>query len=213
MEEHKCPDCGKTFDSAEALKQHKEAKHTLEANSAEQTKKPGMDKTKLVIYSLIIIAGAAAVYVIMSSLSEAPRIGSVGSTHEHVDFKIFLEGKAIDFSQPKYQIAAQYVHVEGGVGGVVHKHATGVTFRDFLKTMNMDMDSKCFKSDDNKRYCNEGDSTLKFYLNGKISDKFENYELHDLDKVLISYGNESDEQIKQQLAAITDLAKIESGKK
>ncbi|MBI3412967.1 MAG: C2H2-type zinc finger protein [Candidatus Aenigmarchaeota archaeon] len=215
MEDHKCPDCGKNFDSAEALNQHKEAKHTTEIKAEEQKNNArsfNFDKTKAVLYALILIAGVAAAYAIMSSLSTGPRIGSVGSTHEHVDFKIYIEGKPIDFSQQKYQVAAQYVHVEGGVGGVVHKHATGVTFRDFLKTVNMDMESKCFKSDNNKNYCDENGETLKFYLNGKLNDKFESYELRDLDKVLISYGNETEDEIRQQLAGITDLAKIESGK-
>lgn len=211
MEENKCSECGKIFDSPSALEQHAEAKHSSPAKKTSGTKKP-LDKAKIAIYGLIILVGVVAAYVIMSSLSSGPRMGSVGSTHEHVDFKIYIEGEQIDFSQPKYQLAAQYVHVENGVGGVIHKHATGVTFRDFLKTVNMDMDGKCFKSDDNKQYCGEGGKTLKFYLNGKLSDKFETYELNDLDKVLISYGNETSEQIKQQLLTITDLAKIESGK-
>ncbi len=211
MEEHKCNDCGKIFDSSDALNQHKEAKHSL---SAEKThnKRKSIDKTKIAIYGLIILVGAVAVYVIMSSLSTGPRIGSVGSTHEHVDFKIYIEGKAIDFSQPKYQVVAQYVHVEGGVGTLVHKHATGVTFGDFLKTVNMDIDEKCFKSDNGKKYCSDEIRNLKFYLNGKKSDLYGKYELHDLDKILISYGNETEDQIRQQLASITDLAKSESAR-
>ncbi|MBI2085297.1 MAG: hypothetical protein HYT71_02170 [Candidatus Aenigmarchaeota archaeon] len=211
MEEHKCADCEKVFDSSNSLKQHKEAKHT--AQTDEKTKKPGMDKTKLIIYALILIIGGAAVYVFASSISSSPRMGAIGSTHEHVDFKIYINGNAINFAQQKYQLAAQYVHAENGIGTLLHKHATGVTFEDFLKTVNMDIDENCFKMDDGKKYCNEGDKTLKFYLNGKISDKSKTYELHDLDKLMVSYGNETEEQLKEQLASITDLAKAESGKK
>lgn len=209
MDEHKCPDCEKSFDSVEALDQHKKAKH---ANPEEKPKKPSVDKSKLLIYGLILVVGAAAVFALTSSVSSGPRIGSVGSTHEHVDFKVYVEGVPTNFALPKYQLKAQYVHVEGGVGGVIHKHATGVTFRDFLKTTNIDVNTQCIKMDDGKSYCNEDGKTLKFYLNGKLSDKIETYELHDLDKALVSYGNETPDQIQEQLTSITDLAKIESNK-
>ncbi|MBI4177268.1 MAG: C2H2-type zinc finger protein [Candidatus Aenigmarchaeota archaeon] len=209
MEEHKCDKCEKTFDSSDALNQHKEAKHKT---GVVEKAKPATDKTKLLIYALILAVGAAAVYVLTSSVSSGPRIGSVGSTHEHVDFKVYIEGVPVDFAMPKYQLKAQYAHVEGGVGGVIHKHATGVTFRDFLKTVNIDIGKQCVRMDDGNNYCNEGGKTLKFYLNGKLSDKIETYELHDLDKALVSYGNETAEQVEGQLSTITDLARIESNK-
>lgn len=211
MDEHKCNDCDKIFDSSDALSQHKEAKHSLSAEKTHNTRKP-VDKTKIAIYGLIILIGAAAVYVIMSSLSSGPRIGSVGSTHEHVDFKIYIEGKAIDFSQPKYQLASQYIHMENGIGTLIHKHATGVTLGDFLKTVSMDMDKDCFKANTEKKYCNGEGKTLKFYLNSKLTTPNADYDLSDLDKFLISYGNETEDGIKTQLNSITDLAKTESGK-
>ncbi len=171
-----------------------------------------MEKAKLLIYALILVVGGAAIYALTSSISALPRIGAIGSTHEHIDFKIYIESNAIDFSQQKYQLAAQYIHAENGIGTLLHKHATGVTFKDFLKTVNMYMDKNCFRMDDGKQYCNENGKTLKFYLNGKISGESETYELHDLDKLLVSYGNETEERLKEQLASITDLAKEESGK-
>ncbi len=210
MEEHKCDNCDQTFDSLISLKQHKEAKH--DEQTSKKTEKTRIDTTKLLIYTIILVVGGAAIYVFASSISASPRMGSVGSTHEHVDFKIYINGNAINFAQQKYQLAAQYVHTENGIGTLIHKHATGVTFEDFLKTVNMDIDENCFKMDDGKKYCSDGDKTLKFYLNGKISDSLGKNELHDLEKILVSYGNETEEQLKEQLASITDLSKAESGK-
>ena len=211
MEEHKCPDCDKIFDSLASLKQHKEAKHGTQTGKTAE--KPKINTTKLLIYTIILAVGGAAVYMLASSISASPKMGSVGSTHEHIDFKIYINGNAINFAQPKYQLAAQYIHAENGIGTLLHKHATGVTFKDFLKTVNMGMDENCFDMDDGKQYCNEGGKTLKFYLNGKTSDSFGKNELRDLEKILVSYGNETEEQLKEQLASITDLAKAESGKK
>ncbi len=211
MEGNKCNDCGINFGSAEALKQHKEAKHAGKKEGSNWAKKQAADPVKLVIYGIILVAGIAAAYVIASSVSGS-RIGSVGSTHEHVDFMVYIEGTAVDFSKPKYQLASQYIHMENGIGTLIHKHATGVTLGDFLKTVSMDMDKDCFKADTGKKYCNNGNETLKFYLNGKLTTPNADYNLRDLDKFLISYGNETGDGIKTQLNSITDLAKIESGK-
>lgn len=206
MAENKCGDCGKSFDSPEALKQHKEAKHTKKEGA--ETAKKAVDPVKLAIYGMILVIGAIAVYMIAPSVSGS-HIGPAGSTHKHVDFMIFIEGVPVDFSKPKYQVASPLMHVEGGIGTLIHKHATGVTFVDFLKTVNMDMNSTCFRPDNGNYRCNGGGKTLKFYLDGKLDASFGNGELRDLQKILVSYGNETEEAIKQQLATITDLAKKE----
>ena len=70
----------------------------------------------------------------------------------------------------------------------------------------MKLNSTCFVTDTGNEFCNEGDKTLKFYVNNQSSDIFDDYEFHDLDKVLISYGNETDSQIQTQLASITNKA-------
>ena len=55
-------------------------------------------------------------------------------------------------------------------------------------------------------YCNLGNARLRFYVNGKPNDEFDNYVIKDLDKILVSYGSESDEEIKKQLDSVTNLA-------
>ena len=46
--------------------------------------------------------------------------------------------------------------------------------------------------------------------NGKESNEFENCVFKDLDKILISYGNENEEQIKNQINSITNFASLHS---
>jgi hypothetical protein len=48
-------------------------------------------------------------------------------------------------------------------------------------------------------YCNEGDKTLKFFVNGVSNNAYDRYVLRDGDRILISYGSETEEQIQQQL--------------
>ena len=61
-------------------------------------------------------------------------------------------------------------------------------------------------------YCNEGNKVLKFYVNGKLNDEVSNYIIKDIDKYLITYGNEDAVAIQKQLDSVTDMAKKYSAK-
>ena len=76
----------------------------------------------------------------------------------------------------------------------------------------MDFNKDCITPDDKEKLCSDGNNKLKFFVNGKENNEFENYVFNDLDKILISYGNENQEQIKNQLDSITDFAKLHSRK-
>jgi len=136
-------------------------------------------------------------------------VGSIGSTHEHADFKVYINGNTIDFSQQKYQVASPYIHVEDGNGNLIHVHATGETIGFFFDTLGMKFNSTCFVLDTGEEFCNQDDRTLKFYVNDFTNNDFEKYLLKDLDQILISYGNETEEQIQSQLDSITDDAYFE----
>ena len=144
-------------------------------------------KILILLLSLLFIASCA------------PSIGPVGSTHQHAIFKVFIEGKQINFSQDRYMVRSPYVHIEDGDGMTIHKHATGITIGYFFKTINFDFDKKCFKMDSGENLCNDNENTLKFYINGVKSEEYGNHEIKDEEKYLITYGNESGEEIQKQL--------------
>ena len=144
-------------------------------------------KILILLLSLLFIASCAQA------------IGPVGSTHQHAIFKVFIEGNQINFSQDKYMVRSQYVHIESGDGETIHKHATGITIGYFFKTINFDFDKKCFKTDSGENLCNDNENTLKFYINGIKSEEYGNHEIKDGEKYLITYGNESEEEIQKQL--------------
>ena len=132
-------------------------------------------------------------------------IGPLGSTHIHADVKVYINGNALDFSQKKYQLATSFIHFEEGVGDVVHVHATGMTVGHLFKSLRGGLSSNCVVID-GVSYCNENDKKLKFYVNGNQNNEFDNYEFHDLDKLLVSYGKEDSAQLQKQLESITNLA-------
>ena len=132
-------------------------------------------------------------------------IGPLRSVHNHADVKVYINGKAIDFSQHKYQLASRFIHFEEGVGDVVHVHATGLTIGHLFKSLGGYITNNCMTLD-GQSFCKDGNNTLKFYVNSQPNDEFDNYIIKDLDKILISYGNRDEAEIQKQLSSITNLA-------
>lgn len=171
-------------------------------------------------FMLIIIPIAVAVIAIavvsavmystqQNSSSNNGNYGAVGSAHEHAAFAIKINGKQIDFSQPKYQLQSRLIHVEGGDGTTLHRHATGVPFQEFLKSVNMNIMNGCFTSDDGKQYCTNGENRLRFFINGNETNSVNNYVINPNDRILVIYGNENADQINQELDAL-QRAKIKA---
>lgn len=203
MEENfKCQKCKASFASQEALNSHFNAKHYV------PPVEPFYNKLKKPLKYLIVVLILVAIgWGVFQWIANAPRIGPIGSTHIHQDVKVYLDGTQLSLSQQKYQVRTPQVHVEGGDGDVIHVHATGVPIEMFFDSLDMSFSSECFKADNGNNYCNNGNRTLKFYVNGVPNSEFEKYQLRDLDKILVSYGFESDAAIAQQLASITDKSK------
>jgi hypothetical protein len=172
-------------------------------------------KKRLILIVIPIVAAVVAIAVVsglMYSTQQQSRnnnYGPVGSAHEHAAFAIKINGKQIDFSQPKYQLQSRLIHVEGGDGTTLHRHATGVPFQEFLKSVNMNIMNGCFTSDDGKQYCTNGENRLRFFINGNETNSVNNYVINPNDRILVIYGNENADQINQELEAL-QRAKIKA---
>lgn len=137
--------------------------------------------------------------------------------HEHADFKVYIEGKPIDFTQSKYQSTPENdlnpdVHLHDGVGTVVHKHRSGITLGDFFKSLKMELTKGCLRLDTGEAYCSGPANTLKIWVNGQPSEKFDTFEWKDGDRILISYGSETTTALQAQMDSVTRDACIYSEK-
>ena len=154
-------------------------------------------KSCMALLCVLITAGCA------SSL-EPPKMGALGSTHIHSDFKVYLNSTPVDFSQDKYQVRSQFIHVESHNGDVIHFHATNEQFGFFFSTVGMTLSKDCFTLDDGRKFCTNDKQQLRMYVNDKPNSQFGTYFPKDCDKILISYGTEA--EIAEQLASITERA-------
>jgi hypothetical protein len=74
-----------------------------------------------------------------------------------------------------------------------------------FKSLGGDINNNCLFLEE-QSYCNEAEKKLRFYVNGQSNNEFDNYVIKNLDKYLISYGSETQEEIQNQLDSITNLA-------
>lgn len=125
-----------------------------------------------------------------------------GSAHEHASISVKIFGNDIDFTKPQFQLQSQFIHLENSNGYVVHRHSKDVTIGYFFETLNTRLFSDCIIFHDGVEFCSNNENTLKFYVNGKKIENLRDYLIFDGDLILISYGSENKEEIKEQLAEL-----------
>ena len=114
-------------------------------------------------------------------------------------------GTFFDFSSPAYQIKSSWIHFEAQDGTTIHRHSTGVTLGFMFESLGIGLDDECytFKGTGGDRvFCTNEDFSLKFFINHQPVPNLTDYVFEDGDKILISYGAETQEQIDSQLTQL-----------
>ena len=173
------------------------------------TRKKRSKNLKTIILPIIALIAIIAVISISLYSPNLPSlgVGPLGSAHTHGAFLVKVNGENIDFSQPKYQVQSDYIHVENGDGTTLHRHATNVTFAEFLKSIKMDLDetNNCLVFTNGTQYCNNENNQLRTFVNGNSTEPISDYVINDNDRLLVMYGNETQDQVSK---ALDELNKI-----
>lgn len=226
----RCGECGKEFDAESSLNQHKNAVHgpaqqPIPASTSSSKSKINFKKFVPYIILAAVLGGIGyGVYAwigpgSIGGTGSFVQLGAIGSTHEHADFSIFVNGDEITPLDPSYFLRSRYVHLEAGAGAgsVIHVHATGVTLGLFLRTLGFDLNQNCLTVSAGT-FCNEGDKTVKVYVKHRGGEWTQvdpstanNILVLDGDKFLITYGNETEEEIISQQNAVPDFSAANSG--
>lgn len=131
-----------------------------------------------------------------------PGSGPLGGIHIHAGLLTMIYGQQFDYSSTTYQIKSPYISFQKGNGETVHMMATNVTMGFLFGTVKIGLDDKCFTFPDQRAFCTNDKYTLKFFVNHHQVPDLKNYVFKDQDRMLISYGNENDTQINDQLARL-----------
>ena len=125
--------------------------------------------------------------------------GALGDKHEHASILVRIFGDRFDFSSSAYQIKSSWIHFEGQDGNTVHRHASGVTLGYLFSTFGLQVSDECFVFGDGREFCNNDDYAIKFYTNHQQMSDIRDYVIEEGDRILITYGSESAEEIDNYL--------------
>ena len=155
------------------------------------------------ILALIALIVGYAGFVFVTSDTNAPGAppgaGKLGDEHDHASILVRIFGDKFDFSVPTYQIKSSWIHFEESDGTTVHRHSSGVTLGYLFDSINIGIDSKCYIFPDGRQFCSNEDYSLKYYINHQRVNDVYDYVFEDGDRILITYGSETPEQIEMQL--------------
>ena len=170
-------------------------------------------KVKYKLIALGVFGGIIAVLAISSynfyELSTTvtpkgvpPGAGPLGGVHIHAGLLTMIYNQMFDYSSPAYQLKSPYIHFEKDNGETVHMHAANVTLGFLFDSVKIGLNDKCFIFPDKRQFCSNDKYTLKFYINHHQVPSIHNYVFKANDRILISYGNENETQINDQLARV-----------
>ena len=155
------------------------------------------------ILALIALIVGYAGFVFVTSDTNAPGAppgaGKLGDEHDHASILIRIFGDKFDFSVPTYQIKSSWIHFEESDGSTIHRHSSGVELGYLFDTINIGIDNKCYIFPDGRQFCTNEDYSLKYYINHQRVNDVYDYVFEDGDRILITYGSETPEQIEMQL--------------
>lgn len=212
-----CDRCGETFGSEETHARHVLDAHGDDVTSHERDElkrtlnRAGEDDAGVSLLDRVpvkLVGGLAVLIVAAVALGQsgmvsfsggggpsgstgATQIGPAGSTHEHAAFSVIVDGDAIDFSQPRYQVGRtqdRKIHFEGGDGSTIHKHATGVTIGFALDSLGLGINATCLDVH-GEAYC-EGGGELTVTVDGQEIEDPANHVIMDGQTITIRYASD-----------------------
>ena len=149
----------------------------------------------------LVIGYASYTFVTMDSNAPGtpPGAGKLGDEHEHASILVRIFGDKFDFSATTYQIKSSWIHFEESDGNTIHRHSSGVTLGYLFESLNIEIDEDCYIFSDGRQFCTNEDYTLKYFINRNFVDSINDHVIQDDDRILISYGSETEAQLGDQL--------------
>ena len=184
-----------------AREERQERREDVVAKRTQEKRKTTLMATGILALIAVIVGYSAYVFVTMeANVPGAPLgAGKLGDEHEHASLLVRIFGDKFDFSTPGYQIKSSWIHFEESDGVTIHRHSSGVTLGYLFANINIGIDSECYIFPDGRQFCTNEDYSLKYYINHQAVKDINDYVIEDGDRVLITYGSETPEQIEEYL--------------
>jgi hypothetical protein len=173
-----------------------------------------MEKKHLILASATVILFIAASYYLYQKYN--PFTYYDDEVHVHADFLIYIDDQKMDLTSEKYQsstkqILHKNVHLHDGDDNVVHRHAEGITFAEFLASVGFTLTNECLTNDEGTSYCSNNDKVLSLFVNKVPKTIITEYIPQEEDQVLLYFGTRDNQKLSEYQNSITDESCIFSG--
>jgi len=164
------------------------------------------------IVTILLALGVFALYQKFSLSNKnvpqtetSERVGDVDVNVNLVaGFAIFTNTTPRIFSQPMYLNQSRDVYIQSENPNIVHVKKKDVSWDDFFKTLPFELTKTCLTTGTKQTFCGGQGGSLKFYLNGVLTPDFLSREIQNGDRLLITFGNENESEIQNQLNQVPD---------
>ncbi len=171
-------------------------------------------KIQLGLTSIIIAVIASAAYYLYTKYEPfSPKSSEV---HVHSDFIIVVNDRVLDLTDEKYQSSAKKekhaaIHLHDGKDHVVHRHAEGVTFAEFLSSLGITLTERCITLDTEESFCQTEEEAVVLFVNKEPVSNPLTYVNQEEDQILLYFGRPNNANLETYLMSVTDESCIFSG--
>ena len=175
----------------------------------------GFIKTRWFIAISCLVLGAAIILGIRFFTYKPETV------HYHANFALYVNGQKEQFKGMQYYTEAEMctldtsmtptgrAHMHDNVNNVVHVEDHAVTWSQFFANLGWYMGPDFIQSPDGTMYKEDGNAKLHVIIDGQDYTDLggvANTVIKDQDKLLVSFGDESDSTLRQQYNAIPGTA-------
>ena len=130
--------------------------------------------------------------------------------HYHANWAVIVNGVELDFSDDRYMESVlrctsvdvmqpvDRVHMHNNDDSVVHVHDAGVAWSHFFANIGIAVGADYLMIDGRRRYLAGEDAALTFVINGFVVGDIGQRLIRSGDRLLISYGPETAEEVMRQ---------------
>ncbi len=124
---------------------------------------------------------------------------SLEGINKQASFAIFTNGTLRIFTAAMYHNLSPDVYIEASNPNKIIIKKSGVTWDDFFSTLPFKLTKNCLVTGTKQTFCTGSKGTLRFYLNGDKKESALDLEIQNGDKLLVTFGDDSESVIKSQL--------------
>ncbi len=186
-ERHSCSDCGREFQNAESLGQHRQAKHAPQP-ATPKPKRKSAAKIVLIFAIILIVAGLYLAFKSSSRNGTGPEGIPTAPIHWHPHVTILIKGQQVNIpANVGLSPVEMPVHTHEP-DNIIHWEVQRPTAENmqlgyfFNKVWNKTFNSTCIFDN-----CNGPGGTVKMLVNGIPNTEFDRYMPKDKDEIRIVF--------------------------